>query len=1043
MRWISVPLVALLVLAPRLAVAQAVGSITGVVTNESDQPMQNVVVSVDGTSLVALTLEDGSFELPAVPAGQHRLRATAFTYAESVTPVTVTAGQTAEVSIRMLLEVSVLEGLVAVGYERQRAEDVTGSVASVVLTGIGSRMVRDVTEALTGQLAGVRVLTPNGMPGGSGVMLVRGLNAFGGGASPLYVIDGFPLTTYGFGDRSPLSDIPAVDIESVTVLKDAAAAAIYGVQASNGVVIITTKRGILSERPQFEVNARTGYQSPMLSRLPQLVNATEFATFMNRRWRQLNPGVPESQMPQEWRNPTSYGAGTNWYDLLMQAEPVTEITARATGGNDNVRMSVTAGYLHQSGVALRSRYQRFNFRANVDAQVGERILASAALAPTYAIRNLLSDRVAGTYQTMLQAWPTESPFNQDGSYRSFVWGADGIGPQLRNPLEVINKTDEGVNSLNSIFNLGLTFFLAEGITAKTQFHLLRADQRGEQYVPSALADVSIFDDALTPPAAEVNINEETRWLSENTVNINRRIGNSQVNILAGASAQQSASEIRSLRKNNFADDLIRTISGPTGGHTDWTSWKAASFFGRINYSVNDRYAFTVSLRRDGSSRFGPETRWGNFPAFAAAWNFSNEDFMQNVSWLDNAKLRASLGWTGNDQIGDFTRLGFVGTYDYLLSNTRVRGRGPDEFGNPELHWERTREFNLGIDATMFDGRVDVQAEYYRQRTSDLVLERALPAASGFESVVSNIGAIQNQGFEVAVTTQNVVQPTFSWSTMATFSINRNKVLDLGDTDRIFSGMSPYGSPTHVSIVGQPVAQFFGYRRTGLYTAQDIASGSVAKYLGAVAGDVKFADVNGDGQIRAIEDFEVIGDPWPTFTWGMRNTFTFGRFVAEATMDGQVGGQVLDHSFATVNNIDAPYNVSKRYFDNMFVSWDSIGDGKTPGPGSSSEQGRQAFREVNDAWVQDAGFLWVRNLRLTYDLPEQLAATVLGAQRATLYVSVENPFLFTGCECNPQTAPGQRIVHTGGEVEILSLTPGVTDFVYPIARTWVLGIQLGL
>lgn len=1027
--------------------AQETGTITGVVTSESEVPLAGVSVRVGQTNLLAVTDADGRYTITGVPAGSHTLLAHSVGYSQAEQSVTVEAGSTVTLDVQLAAQVLELEGVVAVGYGTLRRQDVTGSVADVQMENIQNRPIRGATEALTAQTPGVRVVTSTGAPGSGAQVQVRGLSAIGAGSTPLYVVDGVPITgstavgARDFTIRSPLADIPPNEIESISVLKDASAAAIYGSQASNGVVIITTRRGQASDRPQIEVQAYTGLQTADWDRFPQLANATEFATFMNRRWRQLNPGASLSEMPEEWQDPETYGEGTNWFDEVLQRAPTHSLTASVSGGNDRLRAYLSTSFLRQDGLVIGSDYRRINARANVDATLSDRLTLGFTLAPTYSTRSLATEGGvgrAGGFGSSMHAWPTDSPYEEDGSLKKMVWGWTG-GQDLRNPVNVLREMVNDQSSLRTLVSSYLDFQVLDGVQLRSSFSVDWADGETTEFEPSTLWTVS----GPSIPEGQFLTSRSLNWTSENTINVDRRIGADHgFQLLGGFTAQQSTSQGSDFTGEDFPNDEIQTLNAAATiiGETSEESWSMASVFGRVNYSLLDRYVVTATLRTDGSSRFGRASRWGTFPSAAVAWNFSQERFMEDVSFVQDAKLRVSLGFTGNNQIGNYSSIGEVEGADYVIGGSQAAGTRIESLANPDLGWERTREWNVGVDAFLFD-RVSLTAEAYQRVTKDLLLSLELPTASGFGDVTANLGSIQNTGFEIGVTTQNVDRGSFSWTTNANVSVNRNKALDLGAADTLLSGTSLEGVNTHITMVGEPIAQFFGYRRTGIYTEEDIADPNVPKYAGAVPTDVKFKDVNGDGVIRQREDFEVIGSPWPDFTWGMTNNVRYGQFDFRLTVDGQVGGQRLNRNLGTIENIDGPFNVSKEYVDNMFIDWDSIGDGKTPASGSSSAAGRRAFRDVHDGWVEDAGFVWIRNVQLAYNLPERFASA-LSARRANVYVSIDNPYIFTPFHGNPMTEPNAELTAQGSP-DTPNLTPGVDNFSYPIARFWTVGINLGL
>jgi TonB-dependent starch-binding outer membrane protein SusC len=1055
MRWISVLLLSLLLVVPQSGYAQATGTISGVVTGTGGRPLTGASVAVAGTSRGTQTDAQGRFTITAVPAGSRTVRATFAGYTEANRTVTVAAGQTATLNITLTAQALALEGVVATGYATQRRQDVTGAVVGVQQENIASLPVAGATQALAAQIPGVNVITSTGAPGAGAQVQVRGVSAVGAGSTPLYVVDGFPITgsdagggAINFTNRNPLNDIPPNDIESITVLKDASAAAIYGSRASNGVVIITTKKGRATNTPRIDINAYTGWQSADMNTLPQVANATEFATFMNRRFRQL--GGP---IPAEWQNPASYGEGTNWFDEVLVTAPMTNVTASLSGGSERVRGYFSAGYFDQDGVLLNSGYKRGNVRANLDADINDWITVGLNVAPTYTVRSLNSiggENRGGGLGSAMVAFPTDPA--RDASADTLIRLVRGTpaGRTLANPI--IQLTDRRNDQTNlrmlgtSYVNLSGSGFL-EGVQFRSSVNLDWQDSDTETFNPSTIWGAS----GPSIPSGSYSTSGYLSWLNENTVNVDRMIGeNSRLQVLAGATFQEEIENSGSFNGSLFPDDDIQTLNAAQTitGNTGEQGWSLASVLGRVNYTLLDRYVLTGTIRSDGSSRFGSDNRWGTFPSAAVAWNVSREPFLENVNFVQDLKIRASLGYTGNNQIGNYPSLGVVNRVDYVFNNAAVAGRNLNTLQNPELGWERTREINLGVDAFFLDHRAGLTVDLYRRKTEDLLLNLELPTASGFGSVTANQGSVQNQGLEVGLNTTNLDTRNFRWTTNLNGSITRNKALDLGASDTLRSGASMESANTHITVVGQPIALFYGYKIIGVYSQADINNACVlaapkpdcvAIFPGAKESDVRFKDVNGDGIIRQTEDFEVIGTPYPDFTWGMTNTMTYGPLDLRFTLDGSVGGQRLNRNLASIENIDGPFNVTKAYVQNMWISPDSTGDGLTPGAGGSSAAGRRMFRDVSDRWVEDAGFVWMRNVTLRYNLPSGM---LFNARNGSVYLGLQNPWIWSSFHGNPQVQTGQTL-SANGSSSSTSLTPGVDNFSYPLARTLTIGIDLGL
>jgi TonB-linked SusC/RagA family outer membrane protein len=1059
MRWISVLVLALL-LVPQTIHAQATGTVSGVVTGTGGRPLAGANVSVAGTTRGSQTSADGRFSITGVPAGSRTVRASFAGYTEATRTVTVAAGQTATMNVTLTAQAVQLEGVVATGYATQRRQDVTGAVVGVAKENIASLPVAGATQALAAQIPGVSVITSTGAPGAGAQVQIRGTTAVGAGSTPLYVVDGFPITSndasgqIGFTNRNPLNDIPPQDIESITVLKDASAAAIYGSRASNGVVIITTKKGRASSTPQVTITAYTGTQRVDPSTFPQLANADEFATFMLRRARQRvsigqSSDIDTVQFIRQLQGLN--GPGTDWLTAVTRHAPMSEVNTSISGGTERVRAYFSGGFLDQEGVVLNSGYKRGSVRANLDATLNNKLSIGFNLAPTYSVRHLSTaggtNRTGGFGQALV-VWPID--YARDpatDTINHLVRGATTVGVGTANPLEILRNTQNNQRTMRMLGVTYLNYEILSGLAFRTTLNADWQTNSTDAFSPSSIWNSS----GPTIPSGNTNTSGYLSWLNENTLTLDRTFNDvHRIQAIGGFTAQAEATRSLQTNGSNFPDNDITTLNAANTiavSNVGYEQWSLASALGRVNYTLLDRYVLTGTLRTDGSSRFGQNRRWGTFPSGAVAWNVSREPFMEGVGFMQDLKLRASMGYTGNNQIGNYPSLGNVGRNDYVFGTgaTQIAGRTLNSLQNPNLGWERTREVNLGLDASFLDRRAALTLDAYRRKTTNLLLSLELPQASGFSSVTANQGAVQNSGFEAGLNTTNVDTRRFRWTSNMNFSVNRNKALDLGASDTLLTGASMEGgSLTHISVVGQPLAQFFGYKTVGIYTAADIANacvpgalkaGCVPIFAGAQPTDIRYADINGDGQITQLVDFTKIGNPYPDFTWGMTHTLTYGPVDLRFTLDGAVGGQRLSRTLASVENIDGIFNVTKNYVQNMYVNADSVGDGKTPSAGISSGQGRRLFRDVNDRWVEDASYVWMRNINLRYQLPSQV---MFNARSGSVYLSVQNPKIWSSFHGNPQTNSGQVL---GGSSP--NLTPGVDEFSYPVARTFTLGFDLGL
>lgn len=1019
---------------------QGTGSVTGVVTGSGGRPLAGASLLVVGTTRGGQSDAQGRYTIAGVPTGIRTLRATFAGHAEAVRQVTIVSGQAVTANIALTAEVLQLEGVVAVGYGTRSARDLTGAIAAVDAERLAALPVPSVDQALAGQVAGVQVLQTNGVPGGGPQIQIRGIGAIGAGSEPLFVVDGFALPDASGAVRNPLADIPPQDIESVTVLKDASSAAIYGSRAANGVVVITTKRG-RAQPARIQVDVLTGFQQIPGWGRPDMMNAREFARFHKERIedqiRYRDRREPTlADIPEEYRNPEQYGEGTDWFGLMTRTAPMHELNASISGGTSSISAYVSGGFLRQEGVVLGSDFDRYSVRANVSADLSDRLQVGLNVAPTYTRRNLLVEgdvgRGIGVGRTLVMS-PLVGPRNDDGSLREMVGSAGNI--TIPNPLLYVQDVEDVTRALRGLGTAFAELELLEGLRVRSSANLDISDGRTRTFTPSTIG----VEGGSPPriPFGGYSTTSYVNWLVENTASFRRSFGSAHtVDVLAGTSTQAHNAESGDFTGSNFPDDDIRTLNAAaqiTGG-SDIQDWGLVSYLARVNYDFASRYFVTATLRADGSSRFAPGNRWGTFPSASVAWRLSEESFLRDVGWIDDLKVRASYGRTGNNNLGNYAYVGRIGTANYVQGGGLATGRILGSLGNEELGWEKTEEINVGLDLTVLDSRVTLTAEAYQGDTEDLLLDVQVPQSSGFSSVAMNTGSVRNRGLELGFHTVNVDRESFRWTSDLNVAMNRNEVLALDSKDGVIhsfaSGAGPAGTPSHITRVGKPVGMFFGYVSEGIYRDEaDIrASGG---FPGAIPGNVKFRDINGDGTITPIADSEIIGNPYPDATFGVNNTVTAGRVELSVVASGQIGGDRLQVIRNHTDNLDGVFNVHRRML-NRWRSAEDPGDGKTPTP-TGVPRGRQLYRSVSSLWVQDATHLSVRNATLRYALPDRLLG--MATQGASVYVSVQNALMFTGYDGNPEAS--------GYNTNTSALTPGVDYAPYPVPRTVTVGTRFGI
>lgn len=1012
------------------AAVAAVLDITGRITNEQGQPLSGVSIMIRGSAIGTVTDNNGEFKIQA-PGESVVLQ---ISYTGFVRREVVADLQKSRIEISLVRLDNELQSVVVVGYGTQRKRDVTGAVANVSMTNIKEMPVAGVDQALSGQVAGLQISTSNGIPGGGPQVQLRGVGAIGAITSPLYVVDGYALSSSSSQISNPMNDIAPQDIQSLTILKDASATAIYGSRGSNGVIIITTKSGASGE-PKVQVSAYTGIQKLPPRADPNLMNASEFAAFKKESISDqilASTGVEATpdQIPEIYRNPESLGKGTNWFDVITQTAPINNINLSLSGGNDKLRTYLSAGYLNQQGVVISTGYERYSLRANVDASLGKKLRVGVNLAPTFTRRGKYITGGQGRneqgFGEALVASPIPSVFKADGSYNAMIQEDPSIFP-YPNPLMALKEVDDKSQSTRILLSAFGEYTLLKNLKLRSTVNTDWQTFERRFFHPSTVG--YLFQFPPTIPTATNNTASYLNLLNENTLAYQGNFGDHSLTGLLGFSVQHETTTGSNFTGNNFPDDDVRTFNAAARitGSTSVEEWALISYLARVNYSFRDKYLITGTIRRDGSSRFGVDNRWGNFPSLAVGWDIAKEGFMRGTRWIDEFKVRASYGRSGNFQIGNYTHMSQVISSNYVLGGSLAGGRIMSTLGNPNLGWEKMRETNIGIDLALWNSRVFVTADLYKRNTESLLLNVELPRSSGFSSAIENHGNIQNKGVEVSISTRNIVRSNFSWNTDFNISFNRNKVLALGPTNTpILAGSSYEGNPTNITMVGKPIGLFYGFVFDGIYQTQaDIDKGPT--FPGVVPGNMRVKDIDGDGVINDIKDFDIIGNPYPKFAWGITNTLTYGRFDFRASATSQIGGNKISSVQFTTHLLDGLFNVSRDLID-RWRSVDNPGNGKVPTTNGTG-YGRRMYRDINSLFVENNSYFWIKNITLGYSLPKGNGIF----KGARFYASVQNGLLFTKYSGNPEVTSYVE----GGS----ALTPGYDSNPYPVPVIYTLGTNL--
>jgi TonB-linked SusC/RagA family outer membrane protein len=997
------------------SMGQSVGIVTGKVFSADDQqPLPGATVLVKGTNRATITGMDGDFSIQASSGEILVISFIGFTESE----VAIQSGQTLY-EVQLSLSTADLSEVVVVGYGSQRKADITSAVSVIDMEAIGNVPTTNVSRLLQGQAAGVQVRQQSGRPGEEMQITIRGLGSLGAGSGPLFVVDGFPIGT------SLGQNINPADIESITVLKDAASTAIYGARGSNGVVLITTKSA-KEGKVGFEFFANSGFTNVPDNRRTKMMNGVEFATFKKesfedkiRYFEKREPAL--SEVPLEFRFPEQTQYNTDWFEEIMnQNAKFQNYNATMTAGKGNIRSLVSVGYVKQEGAVIKTDFERFNLRANVDGKVNDFITMGLNLSASHARENYAPtsgrDAIIGR---ALWADPRYPVYKEDGSFNSYIGGTGGIFGTA-NVVQELHETTRKLNTNNVLASGFIEFSFLKNFKFRSAINatILGTDQ--QEFRPSTVAGPG-FNQAPPREATLLQRTQETLNIgADQLLTYTKVIDKHRIDGLLGFSAQEEDTRFLQGNGNGFASDQTRYLSAAvrntsTSGEFGWS---LLAYMARANYGYDDRYLFSASFRREGSSRFGANNQYGNFPAFSAGWRISEEGFFPKTNWITDLKLRGSWGITGNNAIGNYSSLSLMRASNYVLGGTIVNGLILSNFANSDLGWEQSQQTDIGLDFAMFDNKLILTAEYYNRLTNDMLLSVELPAASGFTSALGNVGKVKNTGIELSLDFRTKISKV-NLRTNLNLTFNRNEVLELrGDADAILSG-GFYGTYNR-SIVGRPMSMLFGYKKIGMFQTDEEIKNSPTQD-GAVPGVYKHFDANGDGVISYDNrDMVEIGNPHPAMILGWTIGGGVGAFDFNILFNGAFNYDMMRNIEATTLNMDGVFNILQAAATDRFRSADMPGDGIIPTSNTWKWE-----REASSRYIYDATHVWMRNVTIGYSIPQN---TFKFPTR--IFFSGENLFLFTDY---PGTNPD---VNARGGVNI-----GSDDEAYPIPRTFTFGATI--
>ncbi len=996
--------------------------ITGKVTDSNGEGIPGVSVLVKGTSTGGQTNPDGAYAISAGPAAVLIFKSIGYVTQE------ITVGNQQVINIKLVSQVVGLDE-VTISYGKQKSREITGSIATLSAESLQDMPVMQFSQQLQGKIAGVSVVQSSGQPGRGVDFRIRGAASFFSDNQPLFVVDGMPLT-------GSINNINPDEIESYSVLKDASATALYGSRAANGVILITTRHAKTGDA-KIEFNASYGVQSIPGNKVPKVMNANEFATFMKERADDATlyePGYVEAaDYKLAYNNPDQYDAGTNWYNLLTRKAPIQNYDVTIQSATDKSSSSAIIGYQEQQGVLINTGTRLFSLRINKDLSIADgKIKMGFNVAPSYRLdhnNRLATDGVGGLFERIFEASPLKSPFNADGTYQRDTYSPGMVA--YINPLAQFNLTNDDYKTTRILANGFFNYEFLKGLQVKVNAGV---DKGGEtrQYYQSGIVSSTVNNPTGTSSSVD-----NGSYTAEAYLNYEKTFHNDHhLTILGGYSVQKFTQNANTLTGLGFPNDDIPYLTAATSvtGNSNYTAYSLLSTIGRISYDYKGKYLLQAAVRSDGSSKFGNNQKYGTFPSISAGWVVSDEKFMEKFKTIDLFKIRASYGITGNNAFpsaNNFSAQSVTSVYYYDYNGVITQGTTIGNLGNANLQWERNKQLDIGFDLSMFQGRVNLTYDYYHKITDHLILGRPLPTSSGFSSVLDNVGKLALWGHEIGITTINTTG-RLKWSTNLNVSFDRNIIQALVDPGFIRRN-NTVSSDYYRQQVGHHLGEFYGFVFLGLYKdAADLASSAkyqaTATSLNGVSdvGTIKVADINGDGVIDDVNDRTFIGDPTPTFTGGFTNNFKYKKFDLSISTAFSVGGQILNAAkWAYQTNMDG----SRVPLEAALDHWRSLSD---PGSGvyPRTKTGTTAMgRQVNTQWLESATYLSVKNISLGYTLGLK-ETNMLRSLR--VYTSIQQAFVFTGYSgMNPE-------INLSGQDPTLGLK--VDENAYPIPRTISVGIS---
>lgn len=1054
-------------------------TVSGVVTDNAGEAIIGATVSIKGTAKGTMADIDGNF---SIEADNNSVLSVSYI---GYLPQEIKVGEKSSFQIKLLEDNKLLEEVVVVGYGIQKKRDVTTSISSIRSKDLEGQPVTSMAEAMVGKMPGVQVSQGSGAPGKGLEIKVRGTGTITAGTSPLYVVDGVPLA------EEQLNTFNMNDVESIEVLKDASSAAIYGSRGSNGVILITTKKGG-EGRPTVSYNGYYGWQT--VSKKIDMLNAYEYADMVkdarNNSYSDAMAAInrkrqAQGQNPITWNisdnnairlqnSGTNYNTvmpveimpylngekgltDTDWQDEIFRTAGIQNHSISVAGGTAKTKYYTSLDFLDQDGIIINSDFRRYSARLNLDVTEGI-FKFGVNFNPSITIENKInSDGVfnkGGIVASALHSSPIFSVYNPDGSYNfaQNAWSPDAetVMPDgsikrgnsqtnVWNPVALAKLKKDKTKATRLFGNIYGQVDILKGLNYRANFGFDIYDSSRDRFQPSTIPVANTRGNPESEAEGQSNTTKLYNWLFEQTVNFNRDFNGHSFNAIAGWTMQYQRDESTYAFANGYISNQTPTLNAGTvmRGNTLASEWTLLSGLARVQYSYNSKYMVSAAIRTDGASRFGKNNRWGWFPSLSVGWRMTEEEFMKGLTFVDDFKLRASYGLTGNFRIPNYGALGETTFYSYVLGGSTpsvVKGISPSAMPNPDLKWEKTSQINVGFDATLFKNKLTLALDLYNSDTYDLLLDVPVPISTGYKNRLENIGKVNNKGIEFNISTDHKFGDV-RWNAYFNISKNINEVKKLGpgNADIIVSGT--VGNAYFITRVGESIGSYYLPVVEGVFKNQE----EVDNYLHYVdapsnyglnttqPGDFRFKDANGDGKLDILDtDRAIVGNYMPDFTYGFGTSLAWKGLDFAIAFQGVQGNEILNLSRRYFFNIEGNMNNYKGAL-NRWKSESDPGDGKT----ARANRVSKGQNGVTSTWhVEDGSYLRIKNITLGYSLPKQIVQKAY-LQNARVYLSAQNPFTFTKYKgYNPEVSNRTESTRSGEDYGV-----------YPLARTISVGANL--